>query len=163
MSLKTALINLAGSVGKCQENARSLKQCLELGLTEVAKSTIDGGLDVEIWTNPDTTQDFEAGSVTATVTGSFSAYIIIYGNKSGGIEDHMVTLDNVACSLYVTRLSTDGKIYVFTRNATITTSEGTCTATFTDCKTAAVSAVGTSFTTSAHNNNKIPYAIYGIR
>ena len=32
MSLKTALINLAGSVGKCQENARSLKQCLEMGL-----------------------------------------------------------------------------------------------------------------------------------
>lgn len=34
MSLKTALIALAGNVGKCQENARSLKLELERGLTE---------------------------------------------------------------------------------------------------------------------------------
>lgn len=36
MSLKSALIALAGNVGKCQENARSLKLELERGLLEVA-------------------------------------------------------------------------------------------------------------------------------
>ena len=37
MSLKSSIIALAGMVGKCQENSRSLKQCLELGLLEASK------------------------------------------------------------------------------------------------------------------------------
>lgn len=41
MSLKSALIALAGNVGKCQENARSLKLELERGLLEVADSEIN--------------------------------------------------------------------------------------------------------------------------
>lgn len=37
MSLKSSLLALANNIGMCQENARSIKQALAGGLTEVAK------------------------------------------------------------------------------------------------------------------------------
>ena len=67
MSLKTALINLAGSVGKCQENARSLKQCLEMGLVEASGSVID----------PYTLVKKETGAVAINIPEGASELIVI--------------------------------------------------------------------------------------
>ena len=81
MSLKTALINLAGSVGKCQENARSLKQCLELGLIEASKDApgIDGASEiVKIWTNEHPGESYAPASVASGVaTDVYDAFIIV--------------------------------------------------------------------------------------
>lgn len=168
MSLKSALIALAGNVGKCQENARSLKLELERGLLEVAGSTIDGGVDiVKLWENPDHTETFGSQTLKIDVTGKFSAYIVFFGNNQSTpyVEDFLITLDGVRSSLNWMRLkASDGTVSYRCRDVTITTADGECDAVFTNVTSAdSISALGSAITTTTTNARSIPYAIYGIR
>lgn len=83
MSLKSALIALAGNVGKCQENARSLKLELERGLLEVAGSATgsDDPVDATIlWTNSAPTTAFGATVVKleGVAKTDYKAYAILF-------------------------------------------------------------------------------------
>lgn len=164
MSLKSSFIALAGMVGKCQENSRSLKQCLELGLLGIADSTLEKNLSmIPIWSNSDTTASFAGQTVTADITGEYSAYMVLYGNTTGVIEDSVIAIDSVLSRLAVSRLGSDGKLYQTNRDVTITASDGAISAVFTGCSTLEATALGSSISWVTNNSMKIPYAIYGIR
>ena len=164
MSLKSSLVALANNIGMCQENARSIKQALLGGLTDVAASTDDAGLSIDtIWSNADTTASFAGQTVEADITGGYSAFIVSFGTTSGVIEDTVIAFDGVTTRVADARLGSDGKVYQANRDVTITVGTGVISAVFTSCTTLEATALGSSLSWVTHNNSKVPYAIYGIR
>lgn len=101
MSLKSALIALASNVGKCQENARSLKLELERGLLEVAGSTID----------PWTLVKKETGAVAIDLPEDATEFLIIVD-----ISNHSTCVNIPAAILGETEVSYYGGGYASASN-----------------------------------------------
>lgn len=164
MSLKSTLIALAGNVGKCQENARSLKLELERGLLEVADSTSG-----KIWTNEAPTTAMDEGDITITDSDSFDGYYIIYRPLSSNTNnvifiDKSAINDDNTYEIHHTYVSS-GQVYNARRTVKLTKAEGSSDVKFTFSKgtTRHIDPYGTASSFTANNNVIIPAYIVGVK
>ena len=174
MSLKTALINLAGSVGKCQENARSLKQCLELGLIEASKDASGSTDPVDatiLWTNSAPTTAFGATVVKLedVAKTDYDAYVILFSPgapsqsfiefvPASWIDD--TTLHNAEQWNIV---KSTGVMSVFTRPIEYKTVDDEVAFDFHANSQYEFSTYGSAGTQSTKNGNLIPQYIIGLK
>lgn len=174
MSLKTALINLAGSVGKCQENARSLKQCLELGLIEASKDApaIAGASEiVKLWKNATPASAFAGSDVSITNSDIYDGYLIVYNHDSSStasIDYIDASLINAEGSHYINANNINlsaGTMRKEYRSIQLTKAEGSSTVKFTfgDCKSATIATYGTGVSGSTANTLIVPIYILGVK
>lgn len=174
MSLKTTLINLAGSVGKCQENARSLKQCLELGLIEASKDApwLDGAISTKkLWVNANPSTSFSGGDVTVDNSDDYDAFIIFLKGISNDMCHSAMCLkaninDNTQHSYSISHINTSNNTIIeCIRKASLTQAEESSNVvfTFTGCSTVAIDVYGTSTATSTTNSVLIPEVIVGVK
>lgn len=174
MSLKTALINLAGSVGKCQENARSLKQCLELGLIEASKDAneITGAMSAKkLWVNANPASAFPATDVTVNNAEDFDAFIVGYSHFTwSGIELWLVEKsainDNANHTILLSYVDdASGTVMRDHRPMKLTQAEDSSSLVFKINAGAreTISTYGTAGTGATKNDILIPEIIFGIK
>lgn len=174
MSLKSSIIALAGTIGKCQENSRSIKQALELGLVEVSKnaSGIDGAISTKkLWVNANPNTSFSGGDVTVDNSDDYDAFIIFLKGISNDMCHSAMCLkaninDSTQHSYSISHINTSNNTIIeCIRKASLAQAEGSSNVvfTFTGCSTVAIDVYGTSTATSTTNAVLIPEVIIGVK
>lgn len=176
MSLKTALINLAGSVGKCQENARSLKQCLEMGLMEASKDA--SGLDntasfKTVWSNSTPDSDYADTPVTITGGDIYDAFIIYYlpsAGKTNSLLSCMLPKSFINDSIdhamkFIDYATGSGTIAMDFRSSKLTQAENShdVVVTFGHGRVSTIDTYGTAGTTVNNDTKMKPMYILGVK
>ena len=174
MSLKSSIIALAGTIGRCQENSRSIKQALELGLVEMSKdaSGLDGAISTKkLWENEHPNDPFSAGDVTIDNSDDCDAFILYFKAEGGfGYIPYLITKSMINDNTNHTfneqnMLPSQGKITQSSRtckfaqasdssNVVITISGGTY---------ATIDTYGEAASTSGSNSRMVPELIFGVK
>lgn len=174
MSLKSALIALAGNVGKCQENARSLKLELERGLMEVASDAPDiGGASeiVKLWKNTTPSSAFEASNIEIENADVYDGYVLVIMQESGNISavdyiDASWINDDTAHYLNGTSVNLSaGNMKKEYRSLQLSKTEGSNKVKFAfgDGKSGTIATYGTAVSASTLNTILVPLYIIGIK
>lgn len=174
MSLKTALLALANNIGMCQENARSIKQALAVGLTKAAFDApgIDDAISSKkLWVNMNPASAFPATDVTVDNSDDFDAFIVAYSiftwsGMSLWFIDKSAINDNANHTILDGFIDTsNGVIIRSSRIAKLTQAEGSTSVkfAFTAGTRSTVNTYGTAATTTDNNTNMVPQYIIGIK
>lgn len=174
MSLKSSIIALAGMVGKCQENSRSLKQCLELGLLEVSKDASEASAPVEtnvLWTNETPSSAYAPAIVTLAGVGKtdYDAYLITFatGAPSKGCVEFVPAswIDDNA--LHIAEqwniIKSTGVMSTYSRPIGYASSDDGVKVDFHACSQYEFATYPSAGTSSMKNGNMIPLNIIGLK
>lgn len=174
MSLKSSLLALSENIGMCQENARSIKQALTVGLAGVATnaSGIDGVSSIKkLWKNEHPGDAFAGGTVTVDNSDDFDAFIIFTMDLSGEcylpyMADKSFINTNVSHSLLINHMNgSAGKIIKIYRGVKLDQAEGSdnVVLTFTNATTSTINTYGEAASDSTTNNVMVPQFILGVK
>ena len=176
MSLKSSLLALANNIGMCQENARSIKQCLELGLIEASKdaSGIDNPASYKtVWTNSTPDSDYADTPVTITGGDIYDAFIIYYlpsAGKTNSLLSCMLPKSFINDSTdhamnFIDYGTASGTIIRDFRTSRLTQAEGShdIVVTFGHGRVATIETYGTAGTTTNNDTKMKPMYILGVK
>ena len=174
MSLKSSLLALANNIGMCQENARSIKQALSVGLAGVATnaSGIDGAISSKkLWVNATPTASFPATDVTVDNSDDYDAFIVAYEHFTwSGIQLWMIdksaindNTDHTIVQSYVD--NPIGTVMKDRRSLRLTQAEDSSSLKFAFAGgyRDTIATYGSEGSSSAKNNAMLPIYIIGIK
>lgn len=176
MALKSSIIALAGTIGRCQENSRSIKQALELGLVEMSKdaSELEKPSEMEVvWTNSTPSSDYGESTVTITDGDKYDAFIVYFlpiASGSNALQSFMYPASWINDSTdhgagFIEYDVTNGKVNRDYRMVRLTQAESSHDVVFNfgHGRTSIIATYGTAGTTANADSKMKPINIIGVK